>query len=118
MLQSPPGPSCQSCSMPLSRPEDFGTDRSGSRVEDYCHFCYRDGAFLQPGIAMEQMITFCAGIMGRQGIMPEAEARALLAETLPRLKRWQKPSPSAAVEGASCTIGRADPPGCAVPAHQ
>jgi hypothetical protein len=35
------------------------------------------------------MIDFCAGVMARQGLMPESEARLLLIETLPRLKRWR-----------------------------
>ena len=46
--------------------------------------------------------------MGRQGLMPEAEARALLTEVLPRMKRWHKQSPQEALEGASCGVGPAD----------
>ena len=108
MPQEPLGPFCQSCSMPLAKPEDYGTDRSGYRVNDYCHFCYRDGAFIQPGITMEQMIDLCVVIMGRQGIMPAAEARALLTEVMPRKKRWQKATPPEALEGASCGVAPAD----------
>ena len=29
---------CQSCGMPLEKPEDFGTNMNKSRSEDYCHF--------------------------------------------------------------------------------
>ena len=88
-IQGPLGPFCQSCSMPMEKPEDFGTASSGYRVNDYCHYCYREGAFTDPGVTMAQMIDFCAGVMAGQGIMPEPDARLLLTETLPRLKRWR-----------------------------
>jgi hypothetical protein len=77
--------------MPMEKPEDFGTASSGYRVNDYCRHCYRDGAFTDPGVTMGQMIDFCAGVMARQGIMPEPDARLLLTETLPQLKRWRAP---------------------------
>jgi len=76
--------------MPLNQAEDFGTSADGHRVNDYCRFCYRDGAFMNPGATMEQMIDQCVGIMARQGIMPEGKARALLTEVMPGLKRWQE----------------------------
>jgi hypothetical protein len=77
--------------MPMEKPEDFGTASSGYRVNDYCRHCYQGGAFTDPGVTMGQMIDFCAGVMARQGIMPEPNARLLLTETLPRLKRWRAP---------------------------
>ena len=83
------GPFCQSCAMPLERPEDFGTDKSGARVNDFCHYCFADGAFTAPGISMDTMLEKCVGEMIRQGVMPEAQARALMSDVLPRLKRWR-----------------------------
>jgi len=85
------GPFCQSCAMPLGRPEDFGTDRAGFHINDYCHHCFASGAFTEPDITMDAMLERCVGIMARQGIMPEPQARALLAATLPRLRRWRAP---------------------------
>ena len=64
--QGPLGPFCQSCGMPMEKPQDFGTAGSGYRVNDYCHYCYRDGAFTDPGVTMGQMIDFCAGVMASQ----------------------------------------------------
>jgi hypothetical protein len=84
------GPVCQSCGMPLNQPEDFGTAADGHRMNDYCRFCYRDGVFMNPDVTLEQMIDQCVGIMARQGIMPEAKARALLTEVMPGLKRWRE----------------------------
>lgn len=90
MARKPPkGPFCQSCSMPLEKPEDFGTDVAGFRVNDYCRHCFANGAFTDPDITMEAMRDRCVGIMAAQGIMPEAQARTLLTDVLPRLKRWR-----------------------------
>jgi hypothetical protein len=83
------GPFCQSCAMPLERPEDFGTDKAGVRVNDYCRYCFAGGAFTAPGISMETMLEKCVGEMARQGVMPEPQARALMSEVLPRLGRWR-----------------------------
>ena len=40
MGERPNGPFCQSCGMPLVKPEDFGTAADGFRINDYCHFCF------------------------------------------------------------------------------
>ena len=93
--QEPRGPFCQSCSMPLTKPEDFGTDPAGYRVNDYCRHCFADGAFTEPEISMPAMLDRCVGVMDQQGIMPAPAARALLAEVLPRLKRWRVPAGAA-----------------------
>lgn len=99
--QEPLGPICQSCGMPMSKPEEFGTTADGHRQNDYCAYCYRDGVFVNPAMPMDQMIDFCVGVMAKQGIMPEAKARALLSGVLPTLKRWNAcVVPLAAVAGA------------------
>ncbi|MBO6082186.1 MAG: zinc ribbon domain-containing protein, partial [Bacteroidales bacterium] len=35
---------CQSCGMPLTK-DVFGTNADGSKNEDYCMYCYKDGKF-------------------------------------------------------------------------
>jgi hypothetical protein len=80
--------------MPLGRPEDFGTDQAGFRVNDYCRHCFADGAFTDPDISMQAMLDRCVGIMDGQGIMGAADARLLLADVMPRLKRWSVPADS------------------------
>jgi hypothetical protein len=75
--------------MPLGKPEDFGTDPHGYRVNDYCRHCYTNGAFTEPDISMPVMLEKCVSVMAQQGIMPEPQARALMTDVLPRLKRWQ-----------------------------
>jgi hypothetical protein len=39
---------------------------------------------------MDGMIDKCAAIMAGQGIMPEPEARAVMTEVIPTLKRWKR----------------------------
>ena len=85
------GPFCQSCGMPMHQPADFGTTNDGIHVNDYCRFCWVDGAFTNPMISMPEMLDFCTRELTRQG-MAEARARALMRDTLPRLKRWGPPA--------------------------
>ena len=88
------GPICQSCAMPMNRPDDFGTDGTGHRVDDFCWYCYQSGAYTNPGITLEGMIDICADILVQRG-MAEVEARAMLSDVLPGLKRWV---------GAACDV--------------
>ena len=36
---------CQSCHMPMTKPEEFGTETGGNPSRDYCSNCYSDGTF-------------------------------------------------------------------------
>ncbi|PIP26163.1 MAG: transcriptional regulator [Candidatus Moranbacteria bacterium CG23_combo_of_CG06-09_8_20_14_all_40_16] len=84
----PQGSFCQSCAMPMAKPEDFGTNADGSQNQEYCHYCFQNGKFIEPNITMEQMIEKCAGIM-RQMKMPEAQIEQTKT-FIPMLKRWKK----------------------------
>jgi len=44
---------CQSCSMPLTKPEDNGTNKDGSKSVDYCSHCFVNGEF-QSYITVEE----------------------------------------------------------------
>ncbi len=83
--KEPKGPICQSCVMPMEKPEDFGTEADGSRNEEYCRFCYRDGGFTDPDITMEQMINKLVG-MATSMEMSEEQARAMANAVIPGLK--------------------------------
>ena len=37
---------CQSCAMPLTSEDMFGTNTDGSTNKDYCKWCYNEGKFL------------------------------------------------------------------------
>ncbi len=90
-MKQPIGPFCQSCGMPMEKPEDFGTDAEGFRTNDYCRYCFQGGAFTDPSITVQQMIDKCVDIMAERGIMPEQQAKALMNEVIPKLKRWLRP---------------------------
>lgn len=84
------GPFCQSCGMPLERPEDFGTDVDGIRINDYCHFCFARGEFTDPDMTMEGMIDWGVEVLDRLGTVQPAQARAMLQDVVPHLKRWRE----------------------------
>ena len=49
---------CQSCGMPLTD-ELLGTNADGSKNEEYCIYCYKDGTFTGD-FTMEDMVEFCS----------------------------------------------------------
>ncbi|NQT29093.1 MAG: hypothetical protein HQ596_00830 [Candidatus Saganbacteria bacterium] len=81
-------PICQSCSMPLRRPEDCGTNTDGSKTYEYCHFCFMDGKFINPELTLDQQIEKMAGMAAKMNI-PQDAARQMAQTILPTLKRWQ-----------------------------
>lgn len=36
---------CENCGDAMAEPDDFGTEQDGSRSEQFCGLCYRDGVF-------------------------------------------------------------------------
>ena len=67
----------------------YGTNRDGSKTEDYCAYCYKDGQFT-PECTMEEMIEFCIKPCLDHNVYPDAEtARADMMKSFPKLKRWQ-----------------------------
>jgi len=90
MEEGPKGPVCQSCAMPMTKPDDFGTNGDGTKNGDYCSMCYVEGAFTEPKITMEQMIEKVAAILVKHMNLPEDEAKEILKATIPKLKRWMK----------------------------
>jgi hypothetical protein len=89
VMMQPQGPFCQSCAMPMEKPEMFGTHADGSKSEEYCTYCFQKGTFTEPDISMQEMIDKCVTIMNQRKIMPEDQARDLMAKTIPSLKRWK-----------------------------
>lgn len=85
---------CQSCGMPMQSIELFGTNQDGSASQDYCCYCYKDGAFVQD-CTMEGMIEHCVRFLGEfNGACgtryTEEEAIAEMKKYFPTLKRWKK----------------------------
>jgi hypothetical protein len=80
---------CQSCSMPMKIPSDYGTNADQSKNKEYCTYCLQNGKFTKPDITMGEMIQGCIAIMVKYG-MPEAQAKKQMEVLIPTLKRWKK----------------------------
>jgi len=82
---------CQSCGMPMSAPEEFGTEADGSANLEYCCYCFAKGELQEKDMTLEEMIEACAPFAVESGEVANLdEARATLREYLPTLKRWAK----------------------------
>lgn len=79
---------CQSCGMPIKRDEDAGTNADGSKNQEYCHFCFKNGKFTDPDLTIEKQIEKMADMAAKMKI-PEDKAREMAKNILPTLKRWQ-----------------------------
>jgi len=79
---------CQSCTMPIDKIENRGTEKNGTNSELYCKYCYKDGLFTTPDMTLEQMKEICTEQMKKQNIAPEILAQSM--KMLPLLKRWNK----------------------------
>lgn len=84
---------CQSCGMPMTVDEQFGRNVDGSRNEEYCSYCYRDGAFTED-CTMNEMIDHCLQFLDKfnkdmEHPYTKEEARAEMQQFFPMLKRWK-----------------------------
>jgi len=81
---------CQSCGMPMTAPEEFGTEKDGTASQDYCCYCYQQGKFDDENMTLEEMIEACAPFLVEAGQATDVDAaREMLGEFLPNLKRWK-----------------------------
>lgn len=85
---------CQSCGMPLT--DDLrGTNADGSKSDDYCVYCYKDGAFTG-NFTMEEMVEFCSMYVEEYNKntgenLTCCEYKEVLRSFYPTLKRWKLP---------------------------
>lgn len=92
LLGTPPQ-LCQSCGMVLDSEEVKGSEPGGSKSEEYCVYCYREGAFTQD-LTMEEAIDHNLEYLddwnkGSGLNLTKEEARSQLRAFLPTLKRWR-----------------------------
>ena len=78
---------CQCCGMPLSEDGMISREPDGSFNEDYCRWCYTDGAFTYG--SKGALIDFLIAHMPDPDNMPEKERRVLYDGYLSRLKHWK-----------------------------
>ena len=84
---------CQSCGMPITSEEQFGRNADGSKNEEYCSYCYRDGAFTE-NCTMDEMIDHSLQFLDEvnkdmEHPSTKEEARAEMQKLFPMLKRWR-----------------------------
>jgi|GEM_PF-791223 len=80
---------CQSCYMPMTAPEKFGTEADGSPSNDYCCYCYADGDFTTKQ-TLEEAVDGNLQFWRKENDKSDDEARARIMEVFPKLKRWAK----------------------------
>lgn len=85
---------CQSCGMPMQTPDLFSTNKDGSANQEYCCYCYKDGAFVQD-CTMDEMIEHCIKYLDEfngacETKLSKEEAIAKMKTYFPTLKRWAK----------------------------
>ena len=80
---------CQSCGIPMGATDEmYGTNADGSKSADYCEYCFKEGKFTSDE-TMEQMIEICIPHVVSANVgMDEGEARKMMQEFFPTLKRW------------------------------
>lgn len=82
---------CQSCGMRMASKEQFGTNADGSKTDEYCTYCFIDGAFadwckdMTLDEAIEDNIKY---VIEAGEAKTEEEAREILRHAMPKLKRW------------------------------
>jgi putative transcriptional regulator len=86
----PEGAFCQSCGMPLHKPEDHGTEANGSQNKKYCAYCYQTGEFWEPEMTLDEMIEISAkGWSDQDPDVSLEQARTQMKQILPHLERWR-----------------------------
>jgi hypothetical protein len=78
---------CQSCSMPLDNPGLPGTEKNGSPSQEYCKYCYQNGAFINPSMTLDEMRSLVKTQMEKMKIA--TGIIDLAVTSLPNLKRWR-----------------------------
>lgn len=84
LLGSPRQLICQCCGMPLED-DSISREPDGSLNEEYCKWCYADGAFVYS--SMDQLLDFLSEQMSNENFPPE-QAREYFSRELPKLRHW------------------------------
>ena len=88
LLGSPRSLVCQCCGMPLSEDGMISREKDQSFNEDYCKWCYADGAFQYS--SKDTLLDFLLAHTPNPDDAPEAERRKAYDAYLSALKHWKK----------------------------
>jgi hypothetical protein len=73
--------------MPIDSEEIKGTDKNGSKNDDYCKFCYDDGVFKNQKMNLDEMKNKVKTQMRKLDLHEHTIQKAI--NSLPALKRWK-----------------------------
>ncbi len=80
---------CQSCGMPMKQdPKGGGTNADGTLSQEWCSFCYADGAFLGPDLTVKEMQDIGINALKAKGF--PRPMGWLMTRNIPKLKRWAR----------------------------
>ncbi|HBN85202.1 MAG TPA: transcriptional regulator [Clostridiales bacterium] len=79
---------CQCCTYPLRKIDELGTNSDGTLNVDYCIYCFKDGAWVDPDLTAHGVIDYTIPFM-KSPSMTEEQARKVLSDLVPTLKRWK-----------------------------
>ena len=88
LLGSPRQLICQCCGMPLSEDSMISREPDGSYNEEYCKWCYSDGAFAYE--SKDALIGFLISHMPNPENAPEEVRRSQYDLYLSQLKHWKQ----------------------------
>ena len=87
LLGSPRQLICQCCGMPLSEDDMISREPDGSYNEDYCKWCYVDGAFAYE--SKDGLLEFLISHMPNPDNTPEEVRKSQYDQYLSQLKHWK-----------------------------
>ena len=87
LLGSPRQLVCQCCGMPMNEDGLLSRETDGSYNEDYCKWCYADGAFVYT--SKDALLDYLVSHMPNPENAAEEDRRAQFDSYLSQLKRWK-----------------------------
>ena len=87
LLGSPRQLICQCCGMPLNEDDIISREPDGSYNEDYCKWCYTDGAFAYE--SKDGLLEFLISHMPNPDNTPEEVRKSQYDQYLSQLKHWK-----------------------------
>lgn len=87
LLGSPRQLVCQCCGMPLNEDSLISRETDGSYNEDYCKWCYTDGAFAYK--SKDSLLDYLVSHMPNPDNLPDEDRRNQFDAYLAQLKHWK-----------------------------
>ena len=78
---------CQSCTMPIDNIADRGTEKDAGKSDEYCRYCYQNGALVNSKMTFEEMKSRVITQMKKMNLSPAIIDKSV--KNLPYLKRWR-----------------------------